>query len=117
MSNTGTPFEYAVRDYFVAMGFSVMRSAGSHGAADLVCWNKAQVYLIQCKKTSKRQKFTKDVEALRIFKAPNSWRKLLWVKVDRTVEVFEIKEKSLDMLTWFDVSEFNKLRKGGSKSQ
>lgn len=113
MVNKGTKFEYAVRDYFVSKGFSVMRAAGSHGPADLVCWTKSQVYLIQCKNSSKKKSYVADAEKLRKFPAPKEWRKLMWVKTGREISVYEVLEEGLHALTWFDIRSFNKEVKNG----
>lgn len=53
--NKGIRFEYKIRDKYRALGYYVIRSAGSHGAYDLVCIHpqKREVLLLQLKRGSK----------------------------------------------------------------
>jgi len=49
----GYAFELRVKKYFESLGFYVVRSAGSHGVADLVAFQKNMNHpplLIQCKR-------------------------------------------------------------------
>lgn len=45
----GRTFEYRVMAHFEELGYYVMRSAGSHGAADIVALRNPHKILIQCK--------------------------------------------------------------------
>lgn len=53
----GRAYEYRCKKKLEAEGWTVLRTAGSHGAADLVCygyagnWLRAKVVFIQCKMT------------------------------------------------------------------
>jgi hypothetical protein len=46
---TGRRFEWKVRDELEANGYTVFRSAGSKGPADLIAFGDAEVLLVQCK--------------------------------------------------------------------
>jgi Holliday junction resolvase len=47
---SGRRFEYRIKNYLVDKGYFVIRSAGSHGIADLVAINHSgKVFLLQCK--------------------------------------------------------------------
>jgi len=45
----GARQERAIANAFKERGYTVVRSAGSKGKVDLVCWNSQYVYLIQAK--------------------------------------------------------------------
>lgn len=45
----GRTFEYRVMNHFKELGFFVIRSAGSHGAADLIALKNPHKIMIQCK--------------------------------------------------------------------
>ena len=76
----GVRWEYAVRDWFGRRGYEVIRSAGSHGATDLIAFREDDVILVQCKVEKKRKRYDDDAEQLRKVKTPTGWRKLLLVK-------------------------------------
>lgn len=46
----GARFEYRVRDALIALGYIVIRAAGSHGIADLVALHRHRLLLVQCKR-------------------------------------------------------------------
>ncbi len=47
----GRSFEYARKAAWEAEGYEVVRTAGSHGAYDLIAFRKDNVVFIQCKLT------------------------------------------------------------------
>lgn len=48
----GRRFEYEVKKKFESRGYTVMRTAGSHGPFDLVAYRDDGIILIQCKLVS-----------------------------------------------------------------
>ncbi len=72
----GRNFEYKVKKYYESKGFTVLRTSGSHGFADLIAVRNFQIYLskvyfiktiefIQCKN---RKPLNKEVEDLGKFR-------------------------------------------------
>ncbi len=46
----GVAFEHQCMQYFEDLGYKVIRSAGSHGPADLICGHKDEgTLLVQCR--------------------------------------------------------------------
>ena len=45
----GRRFEYEVKKYFEKLGYTVFRTAGSHGIADVIAVKDDDTLLIQCK--------------------------------------------------------------------
>jgi len=56
----GSYFERQVKRWFEKRGWYVIRSAGSHGVADLVALHTGSIQLIQCKVNGKMSKREKD---------------------------------------------------------
>lgn len=56
----GRSFEYARKAAWESEGYEVVRTAGSHGAYDLIAYKKDEVNFIQCKRAAKEG----EVEAL-----------------------------------------------------
>ncbi len=53
--NAGRRMEYARKKFWESCGYTVMRSAGSHGAFDLTCFRSDRpVVGLQCKRVEKR---------------------------------------------------------------
>lgn len=52
--NRGRQLEYRTIKNFEAMGCVAMRSAGSHGLADVIAWNEQTIWLIQVKSGNAR---------------------------------------------------------------
>lgn len=46
----GAALEYAVRDHLADAGYEVVRSAGSHGAADVIGFKPGETVFVQCKR-------------------------------------------------------------------
>ena len=65
---SGRNFEYRVRDWLESRGYTVIRSAGSRGFADLVALAPGEVLLVQCttseesKSESYRSDFREEAE-------------------------------------------------------
>lgn len=89
----GTKFEYAVRDWYVKRGYTVIRAAGSHGPFDLLAFDEqGDVHLVQCKVERRKRTYVEDVSALKAVRAPGMWKKLLFVKTAyRTVQMVNAK--------------------------
>lgn len=106
--NTGIVFEYKVRDYFKALGYEVMRAAGSKGAIDLLVWKGDRAVAIQCKKETRKQNYEKDWDWLVGVPIPMNWSRQLWVKRGDTVYIQTdefVREKELS------IKEMNKVIK------
>ena len=87
----GTKVEYAVRDIYLDRGFSVIRSAGSRGAFDLLAYDKFNVIFIQCKN---RKPTKQEMVDFRSAKIPAFCRKEMWYKPRRGVlEIYEDKNE------------------------
>ena len=56
----GRAFEYRVKHYLEKHGSFVVRSASSHGPADLVAMKGGKVLLVQCKMRGNLSKVEKD---------------------------------------------------------
>jgi hypothetical protein len=87
----GTRFEYSLRDWYRARGYTVVRSAGSHGPFDLLAFNvEGDVRLIQCKVQRAKKNYDGDIGLLKAVPCPKSWGKLLYVKtLYRTIMVMD----------------------------
>lgn len=88
--NSGIKFEYFVRDYFLGKGYQVMRSAGSHGPADLIAWRFEDVRLVQCKKEGSPKSYAEDMLKLIGLPVPSGWKKQIWVKRGKDVVVTDV---------------------------
>jgi len=97
-SNTGTTWERTVRAVYEANSFTVIRSAGSKGPADLIAWDKEVVHLIQCKKERKKNNYYEDMKRLRGVPTPlfQKWVKVLWIKSNQKVTVRFLGETERD---------------------
>lgn len=83
MSNyaRGVRLEHKCRDFFIAQGYTVIRSAGSKGAADLVAISGNDVVLVQ---VGKKGKSVADaLQRLAAVPAPAHVRKEVWIWVPR----------------------------------
>ena len=86
----GVSFEYLVRDYLKAQGYSCVRSAGSKGAVDLVCWSPDEILFCQCKKESSKRTYQRDKQKLLSLPIPANGKLLLWIKRGQNVIVHTI---------------------------
>jgi Holliday junction resolvase len=107
VTNTGTRFEYAVRDFLKRNGYSVIRSAGSRGPVDLTAVNDREVLFIQCKKTAGATGFAEDKLKIEQLLVPRFARKQLWVKKDGTVRVLELHFGKWELFSHLTLKEFN----------
>lgn len=72
----GARREYASKRLLEAAGYAVVRTAGSHGAFDLVAFSAADVLLVQVK--SRDWPGLVERAVLRAFPAPPGTRKQAW---------------------------------------
>lgn len=99
-------FEYSIRDHFQNRGFHVIRSAGSRGEADLIAFNAEEVYLIQAKKEKRKYPtYGDDIAQIRSVECPADWKKVLIVKRNRKVFVYDCTAEDIQMQS-FGVKEF-----------
>lgn len=89
---TGRRFEYWVANIFNKQGYVTARSAGSHGAWDVIAINKEKILLIQCKTTKRKLKpreiievamqkyFSKDIKKLQALEVPSNVEKYMAIK-------------------------------------
>jgi len=88
----GGTYEYIAKKQLEEQGYVVIRSAGSHGPADLVATNDWEIKFIQIKfqkdKKINLNKYSEDIEALR--KIPislhNDVRRELWIRIKGNTE-------------------------------
>lgn len=77
----GARLEYKARDALSERGYTVIRSAGSHGAADLVALKADDVVLVQVGKRGKS--VAAAARLLAAVAAPGNVRREVWVWVPR----------------------------------
>lgn len=75
----GSRLEREYRDVMTICGYYVVRSAGSHGAVDLVAWNSTDGYLIQVKT---RKPSMPEVGAFRKVPCPPNFKRVWVWRVD-----------------------------------
>ena len=76
----GRRLEYAARDRLIALGYYVIRSAGSKGLADLVALGPSDTILVQVKK--KGSEYDKEkLDKLRRLQVQEGVRKELWIRI------------------------------------
>ena len=73
----GVRLEYLARDVLRQRGYSVVRSAGSHGAIDLVALNEREILLIQVK--LRGQAIGAALDKLSAVPGPRCARRQVWV--------------------------------------
>jgi hypothetical protein len=71
---SGVRAEYRARDWLRAVGFYVVRAAGSHGAFDLVAFNAHSIRLISTKRGGATLSPTERAALLAIPVPPNATR-------------------------------------------
>lgn len=83
----GTRFERTLLTLLEKDGYSTLRTAGSHGFADIVALNSNHVRMIQCKVTKASKitlgTYSKDVAKILETKCPPTVTRELWIKMDR----------------------------------
>jgi Holliday junction resolvase len=77
----GRDSEYKAQRELEALGYQTARTAGSHGAADVIAWNRCHVRYIQIK-TFKKQKgnYKDDLEKIDALLLPPHSQAELWVR-------------------------------------
>ena len=73
----GARLEYRARDVLRQQGYVVVRSAGSHGPADLIALNRREILLVQVKHAG--QPLRPALNALASLPTPPHTRKQVWV--------------------------------------
>ena len=73
----GARLEYLARDVLRQRGYNVVRSAGSHGAIDLVALNERELLLIQVKQSG--QPPGAALDKLSEVPGPRCTRRQVWV--------------------------------------
>ena len=83
----GTRFERVIISSLEELGYATLRTAGSHGFADVVAVNDKLVRFIQSKVTKEPKirlsTYKKDVSKILLTHSPDNTTKELWIKVDR----------------------------------
>lgn len=92
--NSGVMFEYKVRDYFEARGYTVIRSAGSKGPIDLIAFNSSECQLIQCKKEDRHRSYADDIASIKGIDAPDEWERRLWVKHGKDIIIHDVNSEN-----------------------
>lgn len=75
----GRAFEHRVRKIKESNGYTVVRSAGSKGAIDLIAWDQFSFELIQCKiyNANTKKPLRTDIELLKTVPTPGYGRRVL----------------------------------------
>lgn len=74
----GAAAERELKKILEAKGYTVIRSAGSKGAFDLLAFNPMHVKAIQVK--ASKENLTQAVKKMALTKTPVSWSKEIWVR-------------------------------------
>lgn len=76
----GRQLEYDARDRLIALGYYVIRSAGSKGIIDLVALGPTDTILVQVKKKGAEYD-KKNLDKLRRLQVVEGTRKELWIRI------------------------------------
>lgn len=77
----GRDNEYRAQRELEADGYTTIRSAGSHGTADVIAWNATSIRFIQIKSFIKRMTdYTKDIAQLTELVTPPNATRELWIR-------------------------------------
>ena len=81
---SGTRVERSIVAFLKSKGYTVLRSAGSKGAIDIVAYNSVRVRFIQAK-TTKRDyvSYTKELGELKALEVPDCVEKEFWAHKHR----------------------------------
>lgn len=83
----GVRFERMIIESLVENGYSALRTAGSHGFADVVGMNALYVRMIQGKVTKDAKPrisaYKADIAKILAIKCPPNVTRELWIKLDR----------------------------------
>lgn len=58
---SGRRFEYETKHLMERQGYTTLRTAGSHGFADIIAFNQEHIKFIQCKCVKNAEKQTKSI--------------------------------------------------------
>jgi Holliday junction resolvase len=86
----GRDREYQAQRKLEAMGYTVIRSAGSKSPVDLTAFSNEEVLLIQVKSISSGKPRKAEREKLLSFPAPSFVRKQFWIKLKRGWDIIEV---------------------------
>jgi Holliday junction resolvase len=86
----GRDREYQAQRKLEALGYTVIRSAGSKSPVDLVAFSEMELLLVQVKSASSGKPRRAERERLSSFPAPPFSRKQFWVKIKRGWEIIEV---------------------------
>jgi len=77
----GRASEYRTQRELEALGYQTTRTAGSHGAADVIAWNECHTRYVQCKTYLKRTgTYTDDLKKMSLMILPPNSQVELWVR-------------------------------------
>lgn len=83
----GVRFERMIIESLVENGYSALRTAGSHGFADVVGMNALYVRMIQGKVTKDDKialgAYKADIAKIKKIHVPENVTRELWIKIDR----------------------------------
>lgn len=82
----GRRLEYLAKKELEAAGFNVMRTAGSHGIADIIAVNSNVVRFIQVKKGGISRQ---EADYIRNFKFPSFCQMEIWLRIGRKWEIIQ----------------------------
>ena len=88
----GYRLELLAKRELIAKGYYVVRSAGSHGACDLIALNQKEILLIQVGMQGAKDE--QDFELLRRVPAPKLAQRQMWIWIPRVgwqVELVELR--------------------------
>ena len=88
----GADFERSILNKLRLQGYDGMRSAGSHGVADLLVWIgyiELRFFMIQCKHSLKRdaslETLFKEENVIKLAAMPDKFTKVLVIKQPRSI--------------------------------
>ena len=77
----GRDAEYRTINELRANGYDAVRTAGSHGAADVIAWNGEHIRFVQCKTWLNREgDYTADIQKLMDMRLPPGSQSELWAR-------------------------------------
>jgi hypothetical protein len=77
----GRASEYKCQRDLETLGYQTARTAGSHGAADVIAWNKTHIRFIQCKTFKTNQgSYSADLKKIESLLLPPSSQAELWTR-------------------------------------
>ena len=106
---SGRRFEYQTMKILEKNGYTALRTAGSHGFADVIAFNEEHVRFIQCKCIKNAEKQRKTIitqfrDSLLINKTPYFTLKEVWIK-DKTTGKIEAWLYTQEMMIDFTIKD------------